>query len=167
MFVALSIIALGLLICLVGGIWFIVVAFQRHILWGIAVLVVPLANLVFLLVAWAEAKKPFLINLAGTLLLLVGIFTLPEESRASLVRLGATSGVAEIDMNALQTASAPPAAPTREEIQQRLAALRTREADLLARKAAVDTSDAAAVSQLDAEIRQYNEELQPLLEQLK
>jgi hypothetical protein len=169
---AFCLIGIGLLICLVAGIWSLVVAFQRHVLWGLAVLLVPFAHFVFLFVAWAEAKKPFLIGLVGMLVAAAGFFCVPKETLQSYVAMGTRGGPVQFDMGAAgagdlqQAANTTPAAPSSDEVQKRLAALRTRESDLLARKAATDRKNAAAVAQLDAEIRQYNDELK-MLEALK
>ena len=166
---ALALIGIGLLVCFVSGIWSVVVAFQRHVLWGLAVLLLPFAHFVFLFVAWAEAKKPFLIGLVGVLVATVGVFCMPRETVAQYVAMSTRGGPVEFDLNAAgfgdvqQVANTAPAP----DVQQRLATLRAREADLLARRSAVDPKNAAAVAAMDAEIRAYNAELQPLLQQLK
>ncbi len=164
---ALCIVGLGTLICLVSGIWSIVVAFQRHIFWGLAVLFIPLANLVFLFVAWAEAKKPFLIGVVGMFIGLIGVFAIPAENRNSLLAMGTRGGPVEFDMAAMNAGSGEPEALSQEAVQGKLALLRSREADLTTRKAGVNQKDPAAVALLDAEIKQYNDELQPLLKQVK
>jgi hypothetical protein len=165
---ALVLIGIGLIVCFVSGIWSLVVAFQRHVLWGLAYLLVPFASLVFLFVAWAEAKKPFLIGLVGLLIATIGVFFVPKQSVQQLSAMVAGGAPVEFDMEAAglggvqQVAHTAPAL----DVQQRLATLRLREADLLARKSAVDPKNAAAVAAIDAEIRAYNAELQPLLQQL-
>jgi hypothetical protein len=63
--------------CLVATasfIWLAVVAFRKHILWGIAVLFLPFAPIVFAIMNWHESKKPFLINVGSTVLAIVLIF---------------------------------------------------------------------------------------------
>ena len=167
---ALLLIGLGLLICLVSGVWSVVVAFQRHVLWGLGVLFVPFAHFVFLFVAWAEAKKPFWIGLVGLLVATAGVFCVPKESLKQYVAMGTRGGPVEFDMSALESGALQQIsnpAPGTADVQARLTALRSREADLVARKAAVDPKNAAAVAKLDAEIRAYNDELQPLLQQVK
>lgn len=55
------------------GIMILVAAFRESPMWGIAVLIVPFAQIVFVLTHWAETKKPFLlIWLVGVPLLAVG-----------------------------------------------------------------------------------------------
>src|SRR3712207_1680690 len=71
---AICLAVIGALIVFVSSIWFLVVAFQRHVLWGIAVLLLPFTNLVFLAVGWAQAKRPFVVSLAGVALCIAGVF---------------------------------------------------------------------------------------------
>lgn len=70
----LILLVLGWLCCLVGGIWLLVVAArQRKYLWLVLMLVVPFAGLVFVILNWGEAKRPFFVNLAGIPLLFLGV----------------------------------------------------------------------------------------------
>lgn len=55
----------GGIIGLVGGIWFLVVAFKESIWWGLGCLFVPFVGLIFLILHWSEAGKPFLVSLGG------------------------------------------------------------------------------------------------------
>jgi hypothetical protein len=60
---------LAVLACLVATasfIWLAIVAFKTHILWGLAVLFLPFAPIVFAIMNWQESKKPFLINLGSS-----------------------------------------------------------------------------------------------------
>jgi uncharacterized membrane protein len=63
---------IGLLVAAVGGIWLAVVAFQESILWGLGCLLVPIVGLVFVLTHWDTAKIPFLVQVAGIILYVVG-----------------------------------------------------------------------------------------------
>ncbi len=70
---------LGLILLVIGGvasfatgIWFLVVAFQQSVLWGLGCLFLPFVSLIFLIVHWAEAKRPFLWSLAACVPLLIG-----------------------------------------------------------------------------------------------
>lgn len=63
---------LGLVISVVAGIWFLVVAFRQSVLWGLGCLFVPFVPLVFLIVHWAEAKRPFLWSLVAILPMIAG-----------------------------------------------------------------------------------------------
>jgi len=74
---ALSIFALvtGWVIAFVGGIMFLVVAFRESVLWGLAVLFIPFASLVFLIKYWSEVKKAFMLQLLGMLIFFLSIGT--------------------------------------------------------------------------------------------
>lgn len=48
------------------------VAFRQSILWGLGSLFVPFVGLIFAIMHWADAKKPFLISLGGTVLAIIG-----------------------------------------------------------------------------------------------
>ena len=62
----------GLAVAVVGSLWLIVVAFQESALWGIGVLVVPFVSLVFTVMHWKVAKRPFLVSLVGGVLCGIG-----------------------------------------------------------------------------------------------
>jgi hypothetical protein len=69
----------GMLLIIVGGIFFIITAFREHILWGLGVLFVPLVPLIFLIVEWHTAKRPFFWQLWGIVLIVLGLFALSAE----------------------------------------------------------------------------------------
>jgi hypothetical protein len=64
----------GGVIALAGGIWFLVVAFQESILWGLGCMFVPFVSLIFLVMNWDQAAKPFGVNLLGGVILVIGMF---------------------------------------------------------------------------------------------
>jgi len=63
---------IGAVVALAGGIWLAVVAFKESILWGIGCLLVPCVALIFAIMHWDKAKKPFLVELGGALLCSIG-----------------------------------------------------------------------------------------------
>ncbi len=63
---------IGGLVILYGGITFLLAAFQEGFLWGLGCIFIPLVPLAFLLMHWDRAGKPFLIQLAGAVPLLLG-----------------------------------------------------------------------------------------------
>ena len=65
---------LACLVATASFIWLAIVAFQKHILWGLAVLFLPFAAIVFAIMNWHESRKPFLINVGSTVLAIVLIF---------------------------------------------------------------------------------------------
>ena len=70
------IILVSVLISLVGSVMLIIVAFRVSVTWGLLVLFVPFAALIFLVKYWQDAKKPFLISVSGTALQLFGVVVL-------------------------------------------------------------------------------------------
>ncbi len=72
------IILLGIVIFVIGGLFFLVAAFRESIWWGLACLFIPIVSLFFLIVHWRVAGKPFLIQLLGFADLAVGAIISPQ-----------------------------------------------------------------------------------------
>jgi len=79
---------IGCLLSAVGGIMFLVVAFRESVLWGVAILFIPFANLVFLVKYWEAAKKAFLIQVLGMLIFFAGIAISFALGARSFIKLG-------------------------------------------------------------------------------
>jgi len=62
----------GIALWLLGAFAFLVAAFRENILWGLAVLFLPIAALFFLIVHWHRARNPFFLELWGIGIILVG-----------------------------------------------------------------------------------------------
>ena len=77
-----ALLILGGILSFVGGIWLLVVAFQTSVWWGLGSLLIAPVSLVFTILHWQVAKKPFLISLAGTVLLLFAMWKSPQFSQA-------------------------------------------------------------------------------------
>ena len=71
-------IAIGLIIALAYGIILLIKAFQTHILWGLGSLFVPFVSLVFVIMHWDVAKKPFLMGLLSIPFYIAGTVMLPS-----------------------------------------------------------------------------------------
>lgn len=69
-------IIIGALVSLVGGIWFLVVAFRQSVVWGLVVIFVPFASLVFLVKYWRDAKASFFVQLIGTVIYFAGAWNI-------------------------------------------------------------------------------------------
>ena len=69
---AITLLLVGGLIAFVGAIWMLVVAFRTSVLWGLGCLIVPFVSLIFLVLYWSDAKKPFLYQVLGAILMGVG-----------------------------------------------------------------------------------------------
>ncbi|MEO6171605.1 MAG: hypothetical protein ABIP02_00660 [Arenimonas sp.] len=70
---------LGLILAVVGGIWLLVVAFQTSILWGICTLLIPFVSLVFVVMHWQASKNPFLLQIAGGVLIGIAAAMAPGQ----------------------------------------------------------------------------------------
>lgn len=68
---------IGMLLVLIGGIWLLVVTFKEGVLWGLGSLVVPVVSIAFVCMHWHESKKPFLLQVAGLVLIVVGVVMAP------------------------------------------------------------------------------------------
>ena len=150
---AIILIALGLLLMIVGGVWGIVVAFRRSVLWGLCYVFVPFAAMVFLVVAWADAKRSFLVSTMG-ILVMASVLLLPNQGGLALNQ--------KIPFELDQLAPSPAAIPGAiEQVfnQDPLAELAARERVLRGRKAALDPQDLAQGRALTEDILKYNADL--------
>ncbi len=72
--VGIALLVLGGIVALIGLIWLLVAAFQESVLWGLGSLLVPFVALIFVIMHWDKGGKPFLVNLGGVALVVVGSF---------------------------------------------------------------------------------------------
>lgn len=68
---------IGAIIAFIGGIWFLVEAFRTSIWWGLGCLFISIVELIFLIVHWDRASKPFWLSLIGGLIMLAAAFAAP------------------------------------------------------------------------------------------
>lgn len=66
-------IVIGLLVMFAGAVLLAVTAFKESVLWGLGVLLIPLVSLIFVILHWRDAQKPFFLWLGGWLLVIVGV----------------------------------------------------------------------------------------------
>jgi hypothetical protein len=69
----LFIFGVGFLVALGGSLWLLVRAFVVHIGWGLACLLIPIAQIAFLICHWREGRHPFFVSLAGAAGALLGV----------------------------------------------------------------------------------------------
>jgi FtsH-binding integral membrane protein len=69
-----ALLVIGLVVTVIGSIWFLITAFQESILWGLAIMFIPFVGLLFLAARFEVAAKPFGISLLGSLMMLAGFF---------------------------------------------------------------------------------------------
>jgi len=65
---AMVLFGIGALVCAGSGIWYLIVTFQKSVLWGVANLFIPFAGLAFLIKHFQEAWKPCLLSGIGAIM---------------------------------------------------------------------------------------------------
>lgn len=63
---------LGICIFVIGGIGTLIAAFRTSVLWGLGCLLIAPVSLIFLIMNWDVARKPFFLQLVGVGILLLG-----------------------------------------------------------------------------------------------
>ncbi len=66
-----AVMLVGVVIGSIAGIWLLIEAFRVSILWGLASIFIPLVPIIFVILHWDRARKPFLWSLLGTVLIVV------------------------------------------------------------------------------------------------
>jgi glutaredoxin-like YruB-family protein len=75
--VSLIVLGFGGLVAVIGTILLLVAAFRQSIIWGLVALFVPLGEIVYVCVHWAEAKTGFLAKILGWAIFFAGLFSIP------------------------------------------------------------------------------------------
>jgi glutaredoxin len=96
---------LGVLVALIGVVLLLIAAFRQSAVWGLVTLFIPCGHLVFVCMHWARAKTGFLTNLAGVLICVGAIFTVPDAKamllqKSGLPFAGAATPAPKVDLNA-------------------------------------------------------------------
>lgn len=65
---------LGLIIAAIGSICFLIATFRVSFMWGLGCFFISPLSLLFLVLHWDVAKKPFFIQLAGIGILFFGVY---------------------------------------------------------------------------------------------
>ncbi len=73
MILSIILLSLAAFFLLAGYVWLIVAAFRVSLPWGLLVLFVPIMPLMFLIVHWEAARRPFLCGLAGLVALVPAV----------------------------------------------------------------------------------------------
>ena len=66
---------LGSLLVVVGALMLLVAAFRVSIWWGLASLLIPFVQLIFVFIHWSESKSAIFTQIMGLLLVLAAVFT--------------------------------------------------------------------------------------------
>ncbi len=87
-FLGFLVFCVGAIGVLLGGLWFLVEAFQENVLLGLLCIFFPPLQLIFLLFYWNKAGKPFLIQLAGIVVIVAGVLMVGAQVHAAGVLIG-------------------------------------------------------------------------------
>lgn len=69
------ILIIGLGIFIIGGIGFLIAAFKTSIIWGFGCLLVAPVQILYLFIHWDKARKPFLIQVIGGVVMIAAAYT--------------------------------------------------------------------------------------------
>ncbi|MBI2081816.1 MAG: DUF4124 domain-containing protein [candidate division NC10 bacterium] len=69
----LGFIILAIILSLIGNIWLIVVGFKQSVLWGLLMLFFSPSQGLFIFKYWQEAKRPFLVEVAGAAVAVIAL----------------------------------------------------------------------------------------------
>jgi hypothetical protein len=97
-------IGLGVVVSFIGGIMFLIAAFKEGVGWGLAVMFIPFAQLVFLVKYWSQARVAFLAQVIGVALgfaavrmgAAAGMESLFPEDQSGPAETGAAAALARI-----------------------------------------------------------------------
>ena len=162
---AIALLCVGGFVALFSALWTLALAFQRNRYWGLAVLCFPIGHVAFAYARWREAKVPFLLGVWSLTLIASAYYSMPKDSiRFPIVNaIESITGSAQRDQVVEQ---AMVSARREAELQLRLMDLKSQEADLLSRKAAVAPEDMDGALAISAEIKRFNAELGEVLTEL-
>lgn len=165
---------LAFLAWIVGSIWFTVNAFRTHILWGVLCLLFTPACILFCFKHWEMARRPTNVSFIAIVVLFTSVHFMPNTGSGWGSRFAHITGAADEHAQPDQQAqpekrALPPMfeAQKQMELQIRLVALQKRENDLLERKSGLDPKDRAGAIALTAEINKYNDDLKPVLQEMR
>lgn len=65
---------IGLGIFIIGSIGFLIAAFRTSILWGLVVLFIAPAAIIYLIFHWQDAKDPFKIQVFGFVMMVIASY---------------------------------------------------------------------------------------------
>jgi hypothetical protein len=75
------------LVALLSFIWLIVIAFKKSVWWGLAVLLFPIAAIIFAVLHWRKSKTPFLTNtVSGIAFIVLLVYMTVSTGRLEMLR---------------------------------------------------------------------------------
>jgi len=172
---AICLIAIGGILAVITAFWYVFEACRVHILWGLAVLLIPGVSLVFLFMHWDVAKKPFLYSLLAMVLVGGGAVFAMKDSRIPIsevlaqarINVGNTtleSNTLQQELDAMQVEQSAPArkipapVPSSPPVQTGRVSLEARFKELEKMRMELNVKDPAAVQLFNEEVARFNEE---------
>jgi hypothetical protein len=74
-------IIVGIIAMVIGSIGLMIKAFSESLLWGLGCLFFQPVGWIFVILHWQEAKNPFLLQVAGVVLTIIGVALSGPSSR--------------------------------------------------------------------------------------
>jgi len=152
-----ALVFVGLIILFIGGIWTLVVAAQRSVLWFLAVFFLsPIANLILLFVE-PRAIKPFVLGLVGCGVFVFGVLNTEGDKPfgQKLEAIFHDEEEGESDEKGKVSLEAPSAQP----LEARKKRIQDWQKQLEAKKAAIRPGDTVAQAAFDKELKEYMADL--------
>jgi hypothetical protein len=72
--IGIIVLVIGVIITIVGGVHFVIAAFEESVWWGLGVLVLPIISPIFLILHFSDSWRPALNFVIGFVLVLLGTF---------------------------------------------------------------------------------------------
>ena len=158
--VAVGLFGLGIVIVLIATLWTLVVAAQRGILWLLAVLLLPVTQLVLLFVE-PKSRRPFVFSLIGFGLIVGGVLGMEDvQGGGGTVFDRIVQSLKGKQTLTAESADAPAEDAPAGSIEARKARIRQWQAQLETKKAALKPGDAAAQAAFNEELQRYLAELE-------
>jgi Na+-translocating ferredoxin:NAD+ oxidoreductase RnfD subunit len=89
--IGIGLVILGFVMAAVSNLWILIIAFRRHIGWGIACLLLPIAQFVFVIMNLQRTLIPFVIGLVSAGFMVGGFFLSPTLQKSAATN-GTISG---------------------------------------------------------------------------
>jgi len=72
--IGIILLVIGVITAIVGGVRFVIAAFEENVWWGLGVLFFPIVSPIFLILRFGAAWRPALTFVVGVILVLLGSF---------------------------------------------------------------------------------------------
>lgn len=66
------------IVLIISSIWFLIVAFQNSVFWGLLCLFIPFASIVFAILNWDEAGRPVTYQILSTIGAVIGFLMMGQ-----------------------------------------------------------------------------------------